>query len=246
MNSLEKTLVIAILSVFAILILAATIAYRSMAESVETARLVRRTYDVMTELKATLATLRAAESGARGYVITGDDLYLEPYRKAPARVDRRIERLKRLTADHASQQHRLATIADLASAKLGFVSRVIDARAGEGFAAAERLMATNAGNRREMNHRPRAEVARWRRYRHSLSLILLNIDHFKMINDTYGHGSGDEVLQWAAGRLRSAVRNTDMAAHIGGEEFDVTNHCRRQGAVRGQTRRPKLYRIVCA
>ncbi|WP_185832807.1 GGDEF domain-containing protein [Pseudomonas aeruginosa] len=48
------------------------------------------------------------------------------------------------------------------------------------------------------------------------ALVLCDIDHFKRINDTYGHGCGDEVLKHFASRLREHVRATDMAARIGG------------------------------
>jgi len=51
--------------------------------------------------------------------------------------------------------------------------------------------------------------------------MVLDLDHFKQINDTHGHLAGDEVLRWAAARLRNALRETDFIGRYGGEEFVV-------------------------
>jgi len=78
---------------------------------------------------------------------------------------------------------------------------------------------TSLRNRRSFNERLRSEFARWRRYGTPLSLVLLDIDDFKRVNDTYGHWAGDEVLSGVAGRLRHGLRVTDEAYRVGGEEF---------------------------
>ncbi len=54
-----------------------------------------------------------------------------------------------------------------------------------------------------------------------LSILITDIDHFKSINDTYGHDAGDEVLREFADRLRSCIRGVDLACRFGGEEFVV-------------------------
>ncbi|HTY07783.1 MAG TPA: GAF domain-containing protein [Candidatus Edwardsbacteria bacterium] len=66
-----------------------------------------------------------------------------------------------------------------------------------------------------------SELNRAKRYRHALSLIMLDIDHFKNVNDTKGHPSGDRVLQQVAGVLRNQARDVDLVARYGGEEFMV-------------------------
>jgi two-component system cell cycle response regulator len=54
-----------------------------------------------------------------------------------------------------------------------------------------------------------------------LAVLMLDIDHFKLVNDTYGHDAGDEVLREFAARIRKSVRQVDMACRLGGEEFVV-------------------------
>jgi diguanylate cyclase (GGDEF)-like protein len=66
-----------------------------------------------------------------------------------------------------------------------------------------------------------AEIARARRYTHPLSLLMIDLDDLKVYNDTLGHPAGDEVLKEAARLLRKAVRNLDVVARYGGDEFAV-------------------------
>jgi two-component system cell cycle response regulator len=63
------------------------------------------------------------------------------------------------------------------------------------------------------------EEDRARRFGHSLALVVVDIDHFKSINDTHGHAAGDTVLKEVAGRIANSIRTVDRAARIGGEEF---------------------------
>jgi len=60
-----------------------------------------------------------------------------------------------------------------------------------------------------------------RRYEHELSLIMVDVDHFKVINDTHGHPSGDYVLKELAVILKGSVRDSDVVARVGGEEFAI-------------------------
>ena len=80
---------------------------------------------------------------------------------------------------------------------------------------------TGAYNRRKFNDLTLAEVERVRRYGRPLSLLILDIDHFKRVNDAHGHEAGDEVLVVLAGLLRAGIRATDSLARWGGEEFVV-------------------------
>jgi len=80
---------------------------------------------------------------------------------------------------------------------------------------------TNLLNAREFYRVLDAELERAQRYEESFSLLLVDADHFKEINDTYGHQSGDKVLRELAKHLRTQVRNVDVPARVGGEEFAV-------------------------
>jgi diguanylate cyclase (GGDEF)-like protein len=80
---------------------------------------------------------------------------------------------------------------------------------------------TGLANRRVAEERLALEAARSRRYGQPLTLISFDLNNFKHINDTYGHPVGDQVLKQFAQRLQSAVRKTDIAARMGGDEFLV-------------------------
>ncbi|HEX2092024.1 MAG TPA: sensor domain-containing diguanylate cyclase, partial [Longimicrobiaceae bacterium] len=80
---------------------------------------------------------------------------------------------------------------------------------------------TGLPNRRSFEARLAAAASHYERYRRPFSLVILDVDHFKRFNDTWGHEAGDRVLQHVAELLRSTMREVDLAARLGGEEFVV-------------------------
>jgi len=78
---------------------------------------------------------------------------------------------------------------------------------------------TGLYNRRKLDELLEEEIVRAQRYQVELSVIMLDIDRFKRVNDTYGHGAGDEVLIEVAGLLRRQTRDADVLGRLGGEEF---------------------------
>lgn len=80
---------------------------------------------------------------------------------------------------------------------------------------------TGVYNRRYLEHLLNQEFSRAQRYGNMISLIMLDIDHFKNVNDTHGHLAGDDVLRNTARRLRGCLRDIDTFARYGGEEFAV-------------------------
>lgn len=80
---------------------------------------------------------------------------------------------------------------------------------------------TDTGNRIAMDQILQREVDLAKRNLQPLSLLMLDLDHFKQVNDTYGHSAGDEVLKAVAGTIKHLLRNVDMVFRYGGEEFLV-------------------------
>jgi two-component system, cell cycle response regulator len=80
---------------------------------------------------------------------------------------------------------------------------------------------TGLANRREYDRMLAEEEDRARRFGQPLCLVIIDIDHFKLVNDTHGHVAGDAVLKEAALRISGAIRSVDRAARIGGEEFSL-------------------------
>jgi diguanylate cyclase (GGDEF)-like protein len=78
---------------------------------------------------------------------------------------------------------------------------------------------TGGANRRQFFEIAVVEIIRSRRYGHPLSLAILDLDNFKIVNDQRGHSEGDEVLRTVSRTLRSGLRATDTVARLGGDEF---------------------------
>ena len=110
---------------------------------------------------------------------------------------------------------------DAARAELEASNALLEAQAVQLEKLATTDALTAAYNRRKLNELTLAELERVRRYGRPLSLFILDIDHFKRVNDTYGHEAGDQVLVTLAGLLRAGIRATDSLARWGGEEFVV-------------------------
>ncbi|WP_085578056.1 MULTISPECIES: GGDEF domain-containing protein [unclassified Pseudomonas] len=80
---------------------------------------------------------------------------------------------------------------------------------------------TGTGNRIAMEQTLQREIEMARRHQQPLSLLMLDIDHFKRVNDIHGHTAGDDVLKAVAASIKSQLRNVDMVFRYGGEEFLV-------------------------
>jgi diguanylate cyclase (GGDEF)-like protein len=80
---------------------------------------------------------------------------------------------------------------------------------------------TQISNKRHFMETLEREIARGQRYQRPLSLVMFDIDHFKIINDTYGHLAGDYVLNQLASAVKQRIRREDVFARYGGEEFAI-------------------------
>ncbi|MFM2482477.1 diguanylate cyclase [Celerinatantimonas sp. YJH-8] len=80
---------------------------------------------------------------------------------------------------------------------------------------------TQVYNRNALDERMELEYKRWRRYGYQLAIAIIDIDHFKVINQQFGHLAGDKALKVVARALQSSLRDTDFLARFGGEEFVI-------------------------
>jgi diguanylate cyclase len=80
---------------------------------------------------------------------------------------------------------------------------------------------TGLPNRRAFDEDLARRMAEWRRYRRPLSIVMVDVDHFKQFNDMYGHQTGDEVLCRVARLLHDTMRESDLVVRYGGEEMAV-------------------------
>lgn len=91
---------------------------------------------------------------------------------------------------------------------------------------------TGLGNRRAISAQIKSRLSRWRRHREPFALLMADIDHFKRINDTFGHEAGDQVLTSLSDLFLDVARTEDAVGRIGGEEFVILlDHAHRETAV---------------
>jgi PAS domain S-box-containing protein len=127
------------------LLIVGVVSYRGMAESRESDRWVRHTHEVLENLQDLLAAMQAVESSARGYLLTGDDSFLEVYQAGIARTEKAQAIVRSLTADNPEQQRRLAAVATLAARKFQFDEKVMGLRRTNGLQAATNAIQKGSG-----------------------------------------------------------------------------------------------------
>jgi len=121
--------------------------YRNTVRFSEASEWRKHTYDVLRNIDAAMAGLVDAETGQRGYLLTGQENYLEPYRAAIQNVDQTIANLSRLTSDNPNQQKRIKVLKPLMEKKLGELQLTIDLRRKEGPASANKVVLEGSGQR---------------------------------------------------------------------------------------------------
>src|SRR5467141_3842751 len=121
--------------------------YRNTARFAEASEWRKHTYEVLRNLDEAAARFVDAETGQRGYLLTGDESYLEPYRAAINNIDQTIGNLKSLTSDNPNQQKRIQILEALAERKLAELQQTINVRKNEGLTAANRMVLEGSGKR---------------------------------------------------------------------------------------------------
>lgn len=278
---------------------------RTLAEQVE-----KKTLEILIETDRLRSASLAKMRGERGYLLTGDQLFLEPYWEGVERGRTSFARLKTLTEDDPEQQARMARLEDelatfdaltwklIAQQRAGDTSEAIGAvREGVERNSVDRILAeldaieeaerrqltdrtdkarllaqsneryqyaltavgmlllalstiatiyvrqaliAEASVRRELQRRASTDaltgLPNRRSFIHALersidraagdetrklSIAIFDIDHFKQINDRFGHPAGDEVIKEVANRAHASLRKRDLVGRIGGEEFAI-------------------------
>ncbi len=129
----------------AVLSVVGVLAYRNTGTLEHNSNMVNHTYQVVGAVEEVTGTLKDAETGQRGYLITGEDRYLEPYQNAKAAIDAKIQAVATLTSDNPAQQQRIADLRPLVAAKFAELQQTIDLRRGQGFEAARAVVLTDQG-----------------------------------------------------------------------------------------------------
>jgi diguanylate cyclase len=140
------------------------------------------------------------------------------------RLDAIREHLEQYRETEESRQHQLeAQLEQLNSRVHGMENEgeSLRKRLQEKHEQAVRDPLTGLHNRLAYDERVIQEFARWKRYGQSMVLMMIDIDHFKKINDNYGHKAGDKALILIANQIQSNLRESDFLARFGGEEFVV-------------------------
>jgi methyl-accepting chemotaxis protein len=121
------------------------VAYRATTELIDSARLVARSHKLKETLADVFSTLKDAETGQRGFILTGQERYLEPYTAALGRIDRQIDDVRDLTSDDPEQQRRVSQLQTLIAEKLAELAKTISLRRQFGETAAVEVILTDKG-----------------------------------------------------------------------------------------------------
>lgn len=127
------------------LLIVSAVTFTSVTKMNDNAFWVDHTHEVLAELEEVVSLLKDAETGQRGYLITGEDRYQEPYVLALPEISMAIDEVQELTSDNPVQQQRIAQLRPLVQAKLDELQETIDLRTNEGFEAALAVVLTDAG-----------------------------------------------------------------------------------------------------
>jgi diguanylate cyclase (GGDEF)-like protein/PAS domain S-box-containing protein len=145
--TVEKKIVAGFGLMLAFLLAVGFVSYRNTRKLIRDSNRVAHSHEVLDELDGTLSAIKDAETGQRGYIITGDEEYLKPYKAALPAINQRIERLRLLTASDPEHPRHLSELEQEIAAHLQLMAEVIEVRKAGGLAAAEQAVSTGRGKR---------------------------------------------------------------------------------------------------
>ena len=155
----------------------------------------KRIHEVISAIDSFLLTLQEADSGQKGYLITGNAAYLEPYRTGASKVQLQVDQLRKLTADNPGQQAGISVLEERIAARFGELQRIIDLHDEQGFAQARDAVLEGTG-KREMEA-IQAQVAEMKNVENDLL-----VGRRKQAQSSYRIGLASEVI---AGLLGAAL-----------------------------------------
>src|SRR5690348_6617000 len=123
---------------FVVLVAVGLFAFYSIQHPVTTDRWVAHTTEVLANVEGLLSSVKDAESGQRGYLVTGDDTYLQPYYNALGQIGPQISHLRGLTSDNPKEQDRLISLEEAINTRLETLGEGISIRELSGFEEAQR------------------------------------------------------------------------------------------------------------
>jgi CHASE3 domain sensor protein len=123
------------------------VSYHNTSQLVESAERATHSYQTLENLETLLSVLEDAETGQRGYIITGEERYLEPYNGSLGTVDQVLKNLRKLIGDNGRQLRRLDNIEPLTAQKLAELKETIELRKAKGFDAALQVVASDRGKK---------------------------------------------------------------------------------------------------
>jgi diguanylate cyclase (GGDEF)-like protein len=190
---------------------------------------IRQVADLVNRMALEAATvvecLRGLAAGKLDTEITSKSVQAQTLKQYQAMLKHMVWQTQQVAAGDYGQ--RVDFIGDFSSAFNTMVERLEHNRQeiARQMAELQRMATTDAltgfNNRRNFITLASQEFSRWKRSQQSFTLLMFDLDHFKLINDTYGHNAGDEVLKAIALTCRAILRESDIAARIGGEEFVI-------------------------
>lgn len=186
--------------------------YASDIELQDGARSIGRNYlDVLASLVAKNSDTVTAASAGIASVVSGELLQFQLPEPFFTPADKRWFSMK-VTPAHDAAERIVVSHEDVTNLKAAELAS---------WTLANIDTLTGALGRRHFLHHAEQELARSRRYELPLMVLMLDLDHFKLVNDRYGHAAGDAVLQGYVQTVRGVLRESDLIGRIGGEEFAV-------------------------
>lgn len=143
--AIKNKIAVGVATTFAVLVINAGVTYRNTLQTITDSSWVDHSEEVLTALENTFSTLKEAETGQRGYLITGQEDYLEPYHNATKSVNEYLQQVKNLTVDNPIQQQRMIALQGRIARKFLELNQTIILRQKKGFAAAQQVVSFGQG-----------------------------------------------------------------------------------------------------